>query len=235
MYREQERYGNDGSVIRQTKGARRDLPIRKKRDGSWKVPSGSFVFVCSWSDFFHPEADEWRNDALDIMETRTDLIFLLLTKRPELAELWIQELACLGSDWWQGVDHIWLGVTAENQQRADERIPQLLSIDWPGKKFVSIEPQLGPVSLTSDMGSWIDPNIGCQPGLDWVICGGESGPNHRECKEEWARGIKDQCVAAGVPFFFKGRIGNRHDSANCVLDGREWKDRPHGAEEGSDQ
>ncbi len=116
--------------------------------------------------------------------------------------------------------NVWLGVTAEDQTRADERIPHLLSTPA-AVRFVSVEPMLGPVhlgyigwpngsglkrtGLSALTGiKYIDGEYkGRVPKLDWVICGGESGPKARPMHPDWARSLRDQCAAAGVPFFFK--------------------------------
>lgn len=117
--------------------------------------------------------------------------------------------------------HVWLGTTVENQAMADERIPHLLRVPA-AVRFLSVEPLLGPVDLrfwlsradVADLNN--DPLAACmvqsavddgfgwaQMGLSWVIVGGESGPNARPMHPDWVRSIRDQCVAAGVPFFFK--------------------------------
>lgn len=104
--------------------------------------------------------------------------------------------------------NVWLGVTAEDQQRADERIPHLLATPA-AKRFISIEPMLGPVDLEnieggwSALDDWCDDGVRAQPTLDWVICGGESGHDARPMNPDWARLLRDQCGAGGVPFFFK--------------------------------
>lgn len=109
--------------------------------------------------------------------------------------------------------NVWLGVTAEDQRRADERIPDLLATPA-ARRFVSVEPMLGPVDLTAVSPNGIQrinalsghsttPDYSGWPRLDWVICGGESGPNARPMHSDWARGLRDQCAAAGVPYFFK--------------------------------
>ena len=100
--------------------------------------------------------------------------------------------------------NVWLGVTAENQQRADERIPVLLQIPA-AKNFVSVEPMLGPVDISEyllgERGHASEAPM-LSP-LDWVICGGETGANARPLHPDWVRGLRDQCQMAGVPFFFK--------------------------------
>jgi protein gp37 len=115
-------------------------------------------------------------------------------------------------NWGKIPGHIWLGVTAENQEQADKRIPILLQTPA-SVRFVSVEPMIGPVSLRW-LSAWDGMAIKPHPGsvtneldglkcLDWVICGGESGPGARPMHPDWARSLRDQCQAAGVPFFFK--------------------------------
>lgn len=98
--------------------------------------------------------------------------------------------------------NVWLGVSVEDQARADERIPHLLAT--PAEiRFISAEPLLGPIDVVS---AWLVPPSIKGPdcfGLDWVITGGESGPNARPMHPDWARSLRDQCAGAGVPFFFK--------------------------------
>ena len=103
--------------------------------------------------------------------------------------------------------NVWIGTSVEDQKRADERIPALLNI--PAKvRFLSCEPLLGPVDLARAGGLWsdINNNVVCNrviERLHWVIVGGESGPKARPMHPDWARSLRDQCQAAGVPFFFK--------------------------------
>jgi protein gp37 len=99
--------------------------------------------------------------------------------------------------------NVWIGATVENQARADERIPHLLSI--PAKvRFLSCEPLLGPLDIEEHLEDQLDGGyvLGSAP-IHWVICGGESGTHARAMHPEWARSLRDQCSAAGVPFFFK--------------------------------
>lgn len=100
--------------------------------------------------------------------------------------------------------HVWLGVTVEDQPRADERIPLLLRTPA-AVRFVSAEPLLGPIDLDRCYREH-GPDGLCDhedSGLDWVIAGGESGPGARPTHPDWFRSLRDQCVAAGVPYFFK--------------------------------
>jgi protein gp37 len=206
-----------------------DLPLK------WRRPRT--VFVCSMSDLFHEDVPrDFIDDVFGIMRrsflstfkdgfsTGQHHIFQVLTKRPERMAKYLEHYYALNHEYhpWP---NIWLGVTAENQRAADERIPVLLQIPA-AVRFVSVEPMLGAVGLSpylpymTDSGA-LDPNTGAGinvevPGLDWVICGGESGPGARPMHPDWARGLRDQCQAAGVPFFFKQWGAWSHDSMHIV-------------------
>lgn len=183
----------------------------------WKKPRT--IFVCSMGDLFHESVPyEWVNEVWGIMERCTQHTFQVLTKRPEMLVDYLSNALIYN----HGIlPNVWLGVTAENQEQADKRIPILLQIPA-AKRFVSIEPMLGPVDLSQinisidrtithnvltgipydwDYGEEIPENR--IDGLDWVICGGESGPRARPMHPGWAISLRDQCVEAGVPFFFK--------------------------------
>jgi protein gp37 len=111
----------------------------------------------------------------------------------------------------------------------DLRIPILMQIPV-AKRFVSAEPLLGPIDLRLDWIAPIQPDFPPQTAdlIDWVIVGGESGPNFRVMKEEWATDLRDQCMAAGVPFFFKQWSAYRpkKDPRGMMLDGELWVERP---------
>lgn len=97
-----------------------------------------------------------------------------------------------GARWWpDAFPNIWFGVSVEDQPNADERIPNLLEETMPGRRFLSYEPALGELDITRFKG------------IDWVICGGESGFGARAMNPDWARSVRDQCASAGIPFFFK--------------------------------
>jgi len=172
------------------------------------------VFCASLADVFDPEVPSaWRRDLFFLITQCHHLDWLLLTKRPELVVGQLKEISHgpdarwdLWADWEQsnGLPNVWIGTTVEDQQRADERIPELLHI--PARvRFLSCEPLLGPVDLmhVSTPRRQSDCCLGKDCGIDWVICGGESGPNARPMHPNWARGLRDQCQAAGVPFLFK--------------------------------
>jgi len=162
----------------------------------WKTPRT--VFVCSMSDLFHPRVPLKHQVAVfRVIEQCPQHTFLMLTKRPEQMLL----LEHIGG--FPIYPNLWIGVTAENQRAADERIGVLLQIPA-AVHFVSVEPMLGPV----DIQHWLGDNYsslhgGFDDGISWTICGGESGPGARPMHPDWARGLRDQCQNAGVRYFFK--------------------------------
>jgi protein gp37 len=157
------------------------------------------------SDFLedHPQANEIRKDAIGVLESLKYLDVLMLTKRPENAKRFL-------GDWFnQWPEHVWMGTSVENQETADQRIPELLRIPA-NIRFLSCEPLLGPVDLTNIP----IPNTGVlmnslnrasvfAPRIHWVIAGGESGPKARAMHPDWVRSLRDQCQDAGSAFHFK--------------------------------
>jgi protein gp37 len=165
------------------------------------------IFVSSMGDLFHEKVN-W-NDQYKIFEMAYLYqyhTFILLTKRPQnLLRYYDSIFFHLKRNYNFGGEYrenIWLGVTAENQKRADERIPILLQIPA-AVRFVSVEPMLERVNIFS--GKYID--INNPQWVDWVICGPETGPGARPCKPEWIEDLYEQCKAAGVPFFDKRKTG----------------------------
>lgn len=190
-----EQYANrfgDFNKIRRTSDATFYAPLK------WKEPKR--IFVCSLSDFFHENVPiGWFQEAITIMKKCPQHIFMLLTKRPEnmVNRLLASNLSL--------PKNVWLGVTAENQEQADKRIPYLLNMPA-ALHFVSCEPLLGPVDLKLCEEDTNNPNNIYEDRrhyLNWVICGGESGPKARPMHPDWARSLRDQCAAARVPFLFK--------------------------------
>ncbi|MCB9993083.1 MAG: phage Gp37/Gp68 family protein [Hyphomicrobiaceae bacterium] len=167
----------------------------------WKKPRG--IFVCDMSDLFDKGvSDDMIDMVFAVMALTPQHIYFVLTKRPARMREYLSdpkvvrrtyELACnmaIAHDvkfiW--PIPNVWLGTSAEDQTTADERIPRLLATPA-AKRFVSLEPLLGPVYVSER--------------IDWVIAGGESGPKARPSHPDWFRSLRDQCATAGVPFFFK--------------------------------
>ncbi len=161
------------------------------------------VFCASLADVFDNEVDPgWRRDLFDLIELTPNLDWLLLTKRIGNAARMVRELRT--SDWLLGRRNVLLGATIVNQEEADRDIPKLLAVPV-ARRFLSMEPLLGPVDLTGIGRPWGDLGASATmlSRIHWVIAGGESGPGARPMSPDWARGLRDQCAAAGVPFLFK--------------------------------
>lgn len=168
------------------------------------------VFVSSMADVFeaHPQVAPWRAEALDLLAQCDGLDVQLLTKRPENIRAMVPP-AWLES--WPA--HVWVGTTVEDQKRAEQRIPHLLSVPA-AVRFLSCEPLLEAVNLRRALGGMplheeeghaanCDGACFEAPRIGWVIVGGESGPGARPFDLAWARSIVAQCDAAGVPVFVK--------------------------------
>lgn len=175
----------DGSHIFRTK-AGFDYPLHRDRRGNYKVKSGEMLRVCMTSDFFLPEADEWRAEAWEIMKIRGDVKFFLLTKRPQRVE------ECLPKGWGSGWENVFFNVTCENQRRADERIPIMLSLPFK-HKGVMCAPFIGAVSIEKYLKTGQ---------IEQVICGGENYDGARPCNFDWVKALRAECVAANVTFSF---------------------------------
>lgn len=204
-----EQYRQPFSTV-QLLEARLTEPLRARKPRAY--------FVDSMADLFHEDVpDDYLTRVWSTMRQCPQHIFMVLTKRPERMREFVTNFQRF-----REVDpvveptvlpNVWLGVSAEDQERADARIPLLL--DTPAAvRFVSAEPLLGPIDFTGgregtfDLLSNIDfellePWPDDPPQLDWVIVGGESGPHARPFDLAWARSIRDQCAAAGVAFFMK--------------------------------
>ncbi|VWB82851.1 phage Gp37Gp68 [Burkholderia aenigmatica] len=212
------------------------------------------VFCASLADVFDNAVDPaWRVDLFRLIAKTPNLDWPLLTKRIGNAHAMlnevVDELSCGINTWdelpWPGIS---IGATIVNQVEAERDIPKLLAV--PARvRFLSMEPLLGPVTLNpwllAEHGRRL---IGAHPGIDWVIVGGESGSGARPMHPDWARDLRDQCAAAGVPFHFKqhgewapgsGDFGTgRFETAAIARDGRvapggyRVEDFPHGAASG---
>jgi protein gp37 len=169
----------------------------------WKRPQT--IFVNSMSDLFHKKVPlAFIEKVFDVMGRATQHRFQVLTKRSErLLEL---------SSKIQWPENVWMGVSVENADYM-YRIEHLQQTDAQ-TKFISVEPLLGPIpELILD-------------GMDWIIVGGESGPKSRPMECEWVRDIRDQCLKAQTPFFFKQWGGTNKKKAGRLLDGKTWDEMP---------
>lgn len=176
MYSDKERYGQNPTIVIRSSDETFYQPLKK-----WK--ESTLIFTCSWSDFFHKDADIWRDEAWDIIRKTPYHIYQILTKRPER----IKEH--LPADW--PFDNVWLGSTVGIQRLLDQRMSSLVESPT-GVRFLSMEPLLEPVDLSYWLGK-----------LDWVIVGGESGPHARPMNLDWSRQIVQQCQEHEVPIFVK--------------------------------
>ena len=190
------------------------------------------VFCASMADVFEDrrDLDVWRRKLWDLIEITPGLDWLLLTKRPEV----VGRLVPWGREW---PGNVWLGTTVEDQECAETRLPYLRELPAV-VRFVSAEPLLGPIDIRPWLGSTVN----------WVISGGESGPNARPSSPSWFRSLLSQCKAAKVPFHFKqwgdwapdpGQSGRRSTAADDtvmlrlgkkaagrLLDGAMWDGLP---------
>jgi len=172
---------------------------------TWKKPRT--IFVNSMSDLFHERVPfSFIRKVFRTMENASWHIFQVLTKRSERMARIAPKLAL--------PLNVWLGVSIESRNylwRAENLRDVPAAV-----RFLSLEPLLGPLGAVN------------LSGIDWVIVGGESGPGARPMDPEWAREIRDQCVQARVPFFFKQWGGVQKKKNGRVLDGRAWEEMPNG-------
>lgn len=184
VYRQDKKYDKDSSIVSKTSNF--EVPIKKNRKKEYKIPSGEMVYTCFTSDFFLEDADSWRTEAWNMIKSRSDLYFLIITKRIDRFHV------NLPSDWDDGYQNVCICCTVENQERADYRLPIYLKL--PIKhKFIICEPLLERINLqpylTSD--------------IEQVIVGGESGNEARICNYDWILDIRQQCIEQGISFHFK--------------------------------
>src|SRR5712692_8312904 len=188
------------------------VPEKLREPLSWRQPR--MIFVNSMSDLFHKGVtDEYIVEVADVMLRAKWHMFQILTKRSErMRELLQTKLALAARQ-----PHIWWGVSVEDRKHGLPRVGHLQST--PAEvRFLSIEPLLEPLGRIE------------LRGIAWVIVGGESGPGSRPMDGAWVRQVRDQCLKAGVPFFFKQWGGVRKHLTGRLLDGRTWNQLPAQAE-----
>jgi len=196
-----------GTAPRLTKEQNRNKPYRWNREAE-ATGVRAKVFCGSMMDFFDKNAPAGARESLwGKIKSTTSLDWQLLTKRPSNIP------GMLPSDWSNGYDNVWLGVTVENRRSGLRRLEQLRNI--PAKvRFLSVEPlleDLGEIDLT---------------GIHWVIVGGESGGGYRAMEHAWAARVLAQCREQGVSAYFKQWGGTSSDAGGCVFNGAEIKQWP---------
>ena len=219
-----------------------DWPLRAQRPRR--------IFVAAHGDLFHENVpDAWIDSIFAVMALSGRHVFQVLTKRPERMREYMHvgegrmagaimgwlaagpaapvpisprrrfdllRIADAGRPWFDWpLPNVWPGVSAEDQPTADERVPILLDT-LAAVRWLSLEPLLGPLEIDDSLA-----------GLDWVVVGGESGPGARPMEAAWARSLRNQCLCADVPFFFKQWGGKSAKSGGRLLDGRTWDRLPH--------
>jgi protein gp37 len=213
-------------------------PERLDHPLKWK--DSRRIFVNSMSDLFHENVPApYITSIFRVMGQAPQHTFQVLTKRPErmhsLVRRWTDRYAVrmleegdVAGQWPR--PNVWLGVSAEDQKTANERIP-LLTQTPAVVRFLSCEPLLAPIDLCKAAGASADHTHGTSctgwlENLHWVIVGGESGPRHRPMDLDWVRDLRDQCLTAGVAFFFKQVGGRTPKAGGRELDGRIWDEMP---------
>lgn len=220
------RYQNDGTPPTSGPGfAVTTHPDLLRQPLSWRAPLT--VFVCSMADLFHPRVpDAFIAQVFGVIAASPRHTYQVLTKRhgrlpsllgnPEFVGLVHAHARGLSrgradtgaqTERWP-LPNVWVGVSVEDQTRATQRIPALVRAPA-AVRYLSCEPLLAKLDITP----WA-------PHLDWVIAGGESGPNHRPMHPGWARSLRDQCAEHTVPFFFKQWGGRTPAAGGHLLDGQ---------------
>ncbi len=186
VYRRDAEFGKDSSIV--TKTSTFDLPLKRDRRKAYKLqPEDGPVYTCMTSDFFIREADEWRPEIWKMIRTREDLHFVIITKRIG------RFMECIPSDWGQGYENVTVCCTCENQEMADRRLPVFLEMPVRHKEIIH-EPMLGEIHIEKYLAS---------DQIEHVTCGGESGDGARLLDYSWVLSVREQCIAAGVSFYFK--------------------------------
>jgi protein gp37 len=201
---------------------------QKELEAPFSLRKPARIGVQFMGDLLHQKVDFfWFEKIMNVMNGLPRHTFFLLTKRPE--KLYFN---------FDYPKNLWLGVSVEDQKAADERIPILRSIPATNR-WVSVEPQLEQIDLCLSPGLEISADY-AHRGIHWIVCGGETGSHARPLHPDWVRSVRDQCQAAGVPFFFKSwgdkgewiqlDCGHWYEKEGSrkghLIDGKEWKEMP---------
>lgn len=199
------RFGQNPEIVVRSKTTFRD-PLK------WKT--GKLIFTCSMSDFFHKDADAWRDEAWEIIRATPQHTYQILTKRPGRIR------RHLPADWGEGYPNVWLGTSMEDGVQI-HRAWRLSEI--PAQvRFISAEPLLARLTFRHVDGS------SALDRIDWAIVGGESGANSRPMDIDWARQIRDECATTDTSFFLKqlGGVRDKRGHEKALLDGKRYTEMP---------
>ena len=184
VYRRDAQYEKDSSIVSKTGNF--NLPLKRDRSGNYKLAGSETIFTCFTSDFFLEDADAWRSEAWQMIHTRYDLHFLIITKRIDRFQV------NLPKDWGNGYDNVTICCTVENQDRVNYRLPIFLNEPIKHKSIIC-EPLLESINILPYL----------SPAITEVVVGGESGNDARICEFDWVLDIREQCKEAGIAFHFK--------------------------------
>lgn len=202
VYRQDEMYGSDISSSLCRKTGNFNLPLKKKRNGSFKIPAGKIVFTCFTSDFLLSDADEWRGECWEMIKQRQDCMFYFFTKRIDRFE------RCTPSDWGSGYDNVIVGCTVENREMAEYRLEIFKSLPIKHKTIIAA-PLLERIDISEFLGE----------DIMQVSASGESGNDARPCNYDWILDLRRQCIEKNVSFRF------HQTGAKFIKDGRLYNIR----------
>ena len=200
VYRQDAMYGSDMASDIARKTANFNLPVKRKRDKTYKIPPGKIIFTCFTSDLLLKDADEWRAECWAMMKQRSDCLFYFFTKRIDRLE------CCLPPDWGDGYDNVLIGCTVENQAMADYRLPIFKSLPIKHKSII-----VSPMLEKMDISRYLDDTI------EEVAVGGESGVDARPCNYDWVLEIRRECVEKEIAFRF------HQTGAKFIKDGKMYR------------
>ncbi|MCQ2417635.1 MAG: phage Gp37/Gp68 family protein [Oscillospiraceae bacterium] len=200
VYRQDKMHRSTLSSSQCTQTANFNLPVRRKRDGTYKIPTGAFIYTCFTSDFLLEQADTWRQTCWDMIKERKDCWFYFFTKRIDRLE------QCLPLDWGSGYPNVLIGCTVENQKYADYRLPIFKALPIRHKSII-----MAPLLEAVNISEYLDETI------DEVSVGGESGNFARPCHYDWILDIRHQCMEKMIPFRF------HQTGANFIKDGKRYR------------
>ena len=202
VYRQDAMYSSEISSSEVKKNADFNLPIKRKRDKTFKVLSGTLLYTCMTSDFFVDEADAWRAEVWQMIKIRKDVQFFIFTKRIDRFQVQLPD------DWGEGYDNVIIGCTVENQAMADYRLPIFNELPIKHKAII-----VAPMLEKMDISNYLNDSI------EEVATSGESGAEARICDYDWILDLRRQCIEKDIPFCF------HHTGAKLRKDGKLYRIR----------